>query len=337
MARWSGASLLVVPVVLSLAAQETPVADEGVTVSAPALVPERPRPSGPARDVPVFAVDVDVVNVTITVRDKQGKLVPDLKPEDFVVFEDDARQEAQVFAPAAGKGNDEALNLNLGMLFDTSESMKNEIKLSQASAIRFLDSIPRARDLFLIFFDKDIRISRYNSENQQGIFERILDTQGAGDTALYDAVGVYLSRVVDSSGRKVLVIFTDGEDSTSAITMSETLKLVRSSDVTIYPVAFAGSMRVGTQRYLSARSFLKQTAEATGGQTFQPTGSRDLTQVYERILDELSSQYVLGFVSTNTVRSSRFRKLRVEIKGRKDLTVRHRPGYYALPKPSPAS
>jgi len=75
------------------------------------------------------------------------------------------------------------------------------MRLTQESAVRFLDSIPRARDLVAIFFDQDIRISRYTSENQQGLFERILEAKGRGNTALYDAISVYLSRVADSSGR----------------------------------------------------------------------------------------------------------------------------------------
>ena len=112
-------------------------------------------------------------------------------------------------------GERQELALNLGMLFDTSESMRKEIKLSQESAIRFLDAIPRAKDLLLVFFDRDIRLSRYSSENQQGIFERILGTEGSGVTALHDALAVYLSRVTDTPGRKVLVLFSDGDDTTS--------------------------------------------------------------------------------------------------------------------------
>ena len=141
--------------------------------------------------VPVYAGGIDIVNVTVTVRNTRGKLISDLKPEDFVVYEDGRRQNVQLFAPAAQEGNDQHLGLNLGMLLDTSESMKAQIKLSQESAIRFLESIPRARDLLLIFFDQDIRLSRYNDENQQGLFDRILEIKGSGNTALYDAVSVY--------------------------------------------------------------------------------------------------------------------------------------------------
>ena len=146
------------------------------------------------------------------------------------------------------------LALNLGMLFDTSESMRRDLRLSQESAVRFLESIPRARDLLLVFFDRDIRISRYNSENQQGIFSRILETRGSGHTALRDAITVYVSRVFDTPGRKVLVIFTDGDDTTSDVPVQEVQRLVRSSEVTIYPVAFPGEGRPNSSRTRCARA-----------------------------------------------------------------------------------
>ena len=225
-----------------------------------------PAPA-PAQEVPVYPGGIDVVNVTVTVRDAQGHLVSNLGRDNFVIYEDGKALQArnvQVFAPAAQEGNDQPLGLNLGMLMDTSESMKAQISLSQQSAVRFLESIPRARDLLLIFFDQDIRLSRYNDENQQGLFERILGMKGSGNTALYDAISVYLSRIADSPGRKVLVIFTDGDDTTSATSLGETMALVRSSGVTVYPIAFTGNAGLGTNRNVSARAILNTLAGQVG-------------------------------------------------------------------------
>ena len=126
-----------------------------------------------AQKAPVFPAGLDVVEVTVTARDVAGGLVADLRPEDFALREDGREQEVLIFAPAARPEAREELELSLGMLFDTSASMRRNLHLSQESAIRFLDAIPRARDLLLIFFDRDIRLSRYSSENQQGIFGRI--------------------------------------------------------------------------------------------------------------------------------------------------------------------
>jgi Ca-activated chloride channel family protein len=280
------------------------------------------------QDTPVFEVGLDLVNVTVTVRDEGGALASDLKAEDFVVKEDGREQVLQLFAPAADPEEREELVLNLGMLFDTSESMRENIRLSQSSAIRFLDAIPRARDLILIFFDRDIRISRYNSENQQGIFERILETKGEGYTALYDAIAVYVSRVMGTSGRKVLVVFTDGDDTTSSTPPSHVMRLVRSTNVTIYPVAFVGGRRSNSADAIRARAFLGDLARTSGGEVFRPLAYRELAEIYNRILDELGGQYVLGYVSDNPELDGRYRRLEVELR-RDDLTVRHRPGYNA--------
>jgi Ca-activated chloride channel family protein len=286
-----------------------------------------------AQKPPVFPVALDLVNVTVTVRDEHGELVSDLEASDFAVLEDGRPQRVQVFAPAATPEERAELALNLGMLFDTSESMRKDLRLSQESAIRFLEAIPRARDLLLVFFDRDIRISRYTSENQQGIFSRILETKSSGHTALRDAIAVYVSRAYGVAGRKVLVIFTDGDDTTSQISLQEVLRLVRSSEVTVYAVAFQGEQRQNSADALRARAFLHGLAETTGGQVFQPMASRELAEIYKSILGELGSQYVLGYVSDNPAHDGKFRRITVEL-ARPELRVRHRRGYDA-PKDEP--
>jgi Ca-activated chloride channel family protein len=280
------------------------------------------------QEAPVFEVDLELVNVTVTVRDDDGNLVSDLSAGDFKVTEDGREQDLELFAPASDPAEREELALNLGMLFDTSESMRKNLRLSQASAVRFLDSIPRARDLILIFFDRDIRISRYNSENQQGIFERILETEGQSYTALNDSIVAYLSRVIGTPGRKVAVIFSDGDDTISSVSAPEVIDLIRSTNVTIYPVAFPGDRSVGSRSAIRARAFLGQLAKSSGGQVFRPGAYRELAEIYGRILDELSAQYVLGYVSDNPKRDGEYRRLEVEVR-RPKLHVRHRPGYNA--------
>ena len=286
-----------------------------------------------AQKPPVFPVGLDLVNVTVTVRDARGGLVSDLGEDEFTVFEDGRPQRVRLFAPAATPQERAELALNLGMLIDTSDSMRKDLRLSQESATRFLEAIPRARDLVLVFFDRDIRISRYSSENQQGIFARILETQSSGNTALRDAIAVYISRVADTPGRKVLVIFTDGDDTTSQVPPQEVERLLRSSEVIVYSVAFQGQQRPNSSEALRARAFLHRLAETTGGQGFQPTASRELAAIYASILGELGSQYVLGYTSDNPKRDGRFRRITVEVT-RPELKLRHRRGYDA-PKDEP--
>jgi Ca-activated chloride channel family protein len=259
------------------------------------------------------AAELHCTRCTAVLRVAEGETVPRC-PEGHTTFD---------------VGSQKELALNLGMLFDTSESMRKEIKLSQESAIRFLDAIPRAKDLLLEFFDRDIRISRYNSENQQGIFERILQTEGSGFTALNDAIAVYLSRISDTPGRKVLVLFSDGDDTTSRLTGAEIEQILRASDVVVYPVAFAGE-RPNSSEGMRARAFLASLAEASGGRVFSPHASRELAAIYQTILDELGSQYVIGYVSDNPASDGRFRKLLLDVR-RPGIKLRYRPGY-AVPK-----
>jgi Ca-activated chloride channel family protein len=298
----------------------------GIVVAGLALWAAQAAAQEPATP-PVFDSALDTVNVTVTVRDARGHLIPDLKADDFLVFEDGRPQKVHVFAPAMEPGEKEALTLDLGLLLDTSESMLKVLRLTKEAAVRFLENVPRARDLLTIFFDQDIRVSRYDSENQQGLFERIMAAKGGGNTALYDAITVYLSRVDEAPGRKVLVVFTDGEDSTSAVTLSEVLRLLRSSSVTVYPIAFTSGFPTGSTRGLTAMACLREMAALTGGQVFQPSASADLRKVYDTILDELGNQYVLGYTSDSIQKDGRFRKLRVAVK-RKGFKVRHREGYF---------
>jgi Ca-activated chloride channel homolog len=286
----------------------------------------------PVRQVtPTFAADLEMVNVTVTVRDSQGRLVTDLHADDFIVREDGRPQVVDVFARSHEPGQDEVLSMDLGMLLDTSTSMLDQLKLSQEAATRFLESVPRARELYTIFFDHEIRLSRYDSENQQGLFERIHAAKGGGDTALYDAMAVYLSRVEGSTGRKVLVLFTDGEDSRSELSFSDATQLLRSSRVTVYPIAFS-SFAPSSTRAVKARSVLQQFADLTGGTVFHPSSSRDLSSIYQKILDELRGQYVLGYVSDNRKTDGKVRRVSVEVSNRPELRLRHRPGYQG---PSP--
>jgi VWFA-related protein len=333
------------PLVLFVAAglfAQVPDPNDPVVVEGPA--PVHATSADPPPDTPVFRMELDVTHVTVSVRDSEDRLVTDLTPEDFVVTEDGKPQDVVVFGNAlagtaieedgaGGRRGRDVLALDLGLLLDTSDSMLKELRLSKQAAVRFLDTIPRARELFTIFFDEEIRLSRYDSENQQGLFERIHELKGGGNTALFDAIATYISRVQGAPGRKTLVLFSDGEDSRSTLGFGEFIEVVRSSGVTIYPIAFSGGFAPGSSRALKAKVFLQQIAEMTGGQVFSPHSSRELGAIFQKILDELAAQYVLGYVSSNTVQDGRFRKLKVELK-RPGLKVRHRHGYYA---PLPAT
>lgn len=301
---------------------------------------ERPIPVLAAQDPPVrvqppltFAVEARTVNLTVTARGADGKLLKDLQEEDFNVFEDDKPQQikffARVFDPARARdegqeGAPDPTAIDLGMLFDTSGSMAEVLRLSQNAASQFLESIPRARDLTTVFFDSDIRISRFNSESQQGLFDRLQKARGGGDTLLYDSIAVYLSRISQDAGRKVMVLFTDGEDSKSLVTMAELRHLVRSSTVTIYPILFGGKYSSLSAK-IESKALMKELADMTGGELFSPLTFKDLGPIYTGLLDELAAQYVIGYIPGQDLAPGDHR-LRIEVK-RPGVKLRHRRSY----------
>ena len=162
--------------------------------------------------------------------------------------------------------------------------------------------------------------------------ERIRNRPAKGSTALYDALGVYLGGAFDQTGRKVLVLYTDGGDTTSSRSWSEAVRLLKASDVTIYPIGFMGHQH-GASR-LVQQSRLTEMATLTGGLAFFPTMIKELDAMYGRIADEMHAQYALGYVSTNATRDGRWRKVSVKLArpGSPRLIVRTREGYFAAAK-----
>lgn len=283
--------------------------------------------AAPRNRMAVFSAGLEMVKVPVAVEERGGASVRDLTAEDFVLNEGGKPQKIQLFARAFDTGQDENLALNLAILFDTSESMLEVLKLSQQAATRFLQSVPRARDLLVAFFDQDIRISRYQSEQQQGLFSQINRAQSRGNTALRDAIAASLSRLTGGPGRFAMVVFSDGEDTFSRISRASLMRLVRSSPVTIYPIMLAGKS-INPESAGQARALMNELAELSGGRIFSVTKAGDLPDVYRMIQEDLEGQYVLGFVSSDARQDGGYRKLKVEVK-RKDVRLRHREGYYA--------
>ena len=280
-----------------------------------------------------FRAGVDLVQIAVMVQDRHGNLITDLTPEDFVVYEDGEAQRITHFL--RGNADHEALNLRLGLLLDTSGSMQDDIALARTAAIRFLRELPEAHDVTLVDFDTEVRVARYGLADLPRLIERIRTRRTDGWTAFYDAMGIYLDGVQDLDGRKVLVVYTDGGDTRSAQTFSDVLAMLRTSDVMVYGVGFLQHQPASLRN--AQRLRLQQLVEVTGGQTFFPTSSKSLTQVFDQIASQVRAQYSLGFVSTNARHDGTWREIDVRLKPEhlKSLRVRSRKGYYAPLKDVP--
>ena len=269
-----------------------------------------------------FRSGVDLTTFAVTVTDKKGAIVTGLAREDFEVVEDGKAQAAEYFAQGDG---DTAPPMHLGLMVDASGSMQNDMKLAQGAAIKFLNMLPAAEDITLVDFDTQVRITQYPQRDFARLVERIRQRKADGWTALYDALGTYLDGADSQDGRKVLVMYTDGGDSRSAITLSETLTLLKASNVTVYAIGLVentGSARAQMQMTV------RQLTEATGGQAFFPTAMKDVDSTYDQVLAEIKGQYHLGYHSTNTVRDGAWRKVEIRVR-RPDVRIRSRKGYFA--------
>lgn len=273
---------------------------------------------------PVFRAGIDLVNVGVFVTDRSGTPLTGLKAEDFEILEDGKRQTVKYFA---GGDPENAPALHLGFMIDMSGSMAEDIKDVCTAAIKFLDSIKRVEDITIVDFDTEIRVARFDSDDPR-LVEHVRRRKPDGYTALYDALGVYLNGASTLTGDKILVMYTDGGDTRSAMNQGELIDLLKASDVTVYSIGYLehqGSNRLGQQQ------ILQRLATVTGGQAFFPTSVKDLDKMYERILREISARYSIGYLSTNSRLDGSWRDVKVRLlrPGLKDVKLRTRAGYYA--------
>ena len=272
-----------------------------------------------------FKSRVDLVNVGVTITDRKGNLVTDLTGDDFEIFEDGKKQSLRYFA--TGEQSESAPEMHLGLMLDVSGSMEEDIAFTRTAAVRFLNTLTDALDITVVDFDTEVRLARYSQNEFARLIERIRRMKTDGLTALYDAMGLYLDGASAQDGRKIMLIYTDGGDTRSAIGLHELMDLLKASDVTVYPIGALEhqSSSVRTQQ----RMVLQSMADATGGQAFFPTHVKELDGVYEKVVAQIRAQYTLGYLSTNEKTDGTWR--RVEVKTtRKDLRVRSRKGYFAV-------
>ena len=285
--------------------------------------------AGPLGQQPVFRTETDLVTIAVSAVDRRGNFVADLTADDFDVFEDGKPQTIKYFARGDGGA---APELHVGLLFDTSDSMGQDIQLARSAAIRFLNTLPDAKDMTVVDFDTEVRVAKYGQQDFARMVERIRSRKPQGLTALYDALGLYLDGAEENAGRTILVIFTDGGDTRSTIRLSDVVTLVRASHVTVYTVGFMEN-RTGGRR-TEQRVQLTQIAAEAGGESFFPSTMEQVEKAYDRILQQIRAQYHLGFVSTNTRQDGTWRRVEVKVKrpDLKDLRLQGRKGYFAVYK-----
>ena len=276
----------------------------------------------------VFRSAVDAVLLNVTVVNAAQRYVTDLEASEFSVFEDGVKQQLTFFSRAQ-------LPIALSLLIDTSVSMVDQLPVAQEAAIGFVRHL-RSEDVAqVVDFDSRVRIIQ-SFTNRAPVLERaIRATEAGGATALYNAVYVSLKQLagvkipsLHNVRRRAIVLLSDGKDTTSLVTFPEVLELSKRSDATIHAIGLPSRGTGSPNASGDADLVLRQLALETGGRVHFPARIHDLEHVYGEIADELSSQYVIGYASSNPRRDGTWRRIEISLT-RPDASARTRRGYYA--------
>jgi VWFA-related protein len=271
-----------------------------------------------------LVVNVDLVNVLFTVTDRRGKLVTDLSQKELKLLEDNRVQSITNFS------RETDLPLTIALLIDTSTSIRDRFKFEQEAAIDFLYRTirPRKDKGLLITFDSAIELVQDYSDNPELLAKAIRQVRPGGGTKMLDAI--YLAcqeKLKSETGRKLIILISDGDDNLSLETLSSTLEMAQRSDVAIFTISTNSSGFFGLTAP-KADKLLKRLADETGGRAFFPFKAEDLSQSFQDIAAELRSQYSLAYRSSNVNRDGTFRAIKIEPE-RKNVKVKSRKGYYA--------
>jgi|SRR5271167_4520399 len=286
------------------------------------------HPERPSQPETTLRVDVNLVNVFVTVTDAHGAPIGGLTKENFVLQEDDHEQKIAVF------DKESALPLSIALAIDTSLSTRHDLPLEQASAKKFVHAILRPVDALSVYaFSEVVRESTpgYTADLKR-IDESIDHIRVGAATALYDAI--YLaSRALDHrKGRKVIVLITDGGDTVSTVDYKQAVRAAEEAEALVYSIIIV-PIESSAGRETGGEHALIQLSEDTGGKYYYATSTAELDDAFHKISDELRTQYLLAYYPSQRTSFSEFRRIEVKVAGVADGTsyrVRHRAGYYTV-------
>ncbi len=287
-----------------------------VAAAATALVLAIPA----AAQQPTFRASTLIVSLFATVIDAQNRLIPDLTQEDFEVFDNDKPQTLAVF-------RSEVQPITVVVMLDTSGSMTGSIGLLKAAAEQFLIRLLPDDKAAVGAFNDKIELSAHFSNNRDALVADVKDLDYGNGTRLYDALGESLNALRGIEGRRVILIFTDGDDTSSRIGSGAVLDRARSEEVMMYAIGLESNFFDGVRMVRSKPdSGLRKLADETGGGYFELKKTSELGPTFSRVAQELHSQYVLGFEAKQL--DGKVHKLTIRMK-QPGMTARARRSYLA--------
>ncbi len=309
----------------------------GLSAEAPQVpsrqVPPVPKPAPAAvkqvapEEDPAARITLDVtrVNMLYTVSDKKGRFVTDLSKDDFEIFEAKNPQSIIEFTAETD------LPLRIGILVDTSNSIRDRFRFQQEAATDFVHTVirPGQDKAMVVSFDSTAELVSDLTDDTDQLAKAIRNLRPGGGTALYDAI--YFACKEKLMGdqprdkyRRAIVILTDGEDNDSRVSREQALEMAHKADVVVYTIS-TNITRIQTE----GDKILKYFAEETGGLAFFPFKSQDLAQSFENIANELRHQYNVFYRPEPLKADGLYHPVDIRVRGRRDLVVRARHGYYA--------
>jgi len=311
--------------------------------------PPSPNQQETQQSQTTIKVPVNVVDVLATVLNRRNKLVPDLTQDDFKLLDENAPQTIRFFSRQSD------IPLRIGLLMDTSNSIRDRIKFEQDAAVNFLYTVlRRGKDqAFAMTFDDEPQIVQGFTGDTGLLRDQIVKTRAGGGTAVYDAIyeacAKHLSNPPRPPGdqpdivRRVMILISDGEDNLSDHTRADAIEMAQRTGVVIYTISTSiqwvtttaekDCRATGTCKYhlTDGDKILQGLAEETGGRSFYPYHVDDLDQSFQDIGDELRNQYQITYNPSNFVPNGKYHRIKLEVPKFNGYQVRARRGYYARP------
>jgi VWFA-related protein len=268
---------------------------------------------------------VNEVNVVFTVTDKHGRYVKNLAKSDFSILDDSKPAEPRSFH------NETDLPLQVGLMVDASNSVRDRFKFEQEAAIEFLNQTvrPKYDKAFVVGFDVTPEVTQDFTDNTEALSRGVRALRPGGGTAMYDALyfacrDKLLKEQQSGPVRRAIILLTDGDDNMSHVTREEAIDMALRADVIVYTIStnVTGSRHAGDK-------VLERIAAATGGRPFFPFQLNDVANAFVEIQDELRSQYALSYKPADLRNDGRYHTIEILAQNHKNLRVRSRRGYYA--------
>ena len=285
----------------------------------PAQTTTPPRPNMGAP----LVINTDLVSVTVSVTDRDGRHVSGLDKGDFTVYDDQLPQEIKFFSDADTP-------VSLAVIFDTSNSMSGDkIRRARVALANFVKNTHREDEYFLISFSDHAQLLLDRTRDADAMLAKFTYVKPRGETALYDATYLGVEKVLEGSrSRRAILLITDGNDTCSRYTFKELRRSLKESDVVLYAI---GILAFSRSEARIGRNTLKELASVTGGKAFFPDGQAEIAEAFERIALELRSHYSIGYRPTDLTGDRRWHRIKVNVnpQGMSRPLVRNREGYYA--------